>query len=143
MRLYPPVYTIGREAIADCQIGGFHVPRGLTVITPQWLVQHDERFFSRPYDFLPERWTEEFRQTLPKFAYFPFGGGPRICIGNTFAMMEMALLLATIAQRYSFRLAPGQTIATNPSFTLQPATAMHLRVESRDVAATLLVAHRG
>jgi cytochrome P450 len=88
MRLYPPAYLIGREATVDCTIGGYHVPRGTTMLLPQWVVQRDARFFDEPERFRPERWGEERIKTLPKFAYFPFGGGPRICIGNQFAMMD-------------------------------------------------------
>lgn len=120
MRLYPPAYVIGREAIADGTIGGYHVPRGTTILMSEWAVQRDPRFFVDPDDFRPERWTEAFQKTLPKFAYFPFGGGPRQCVGNTFAMMEMALVLPTIGQRFRFALQPGVTVTTNPTFTLRP-----------------------
>ena len=120
MRLYPPAYLIGREATADCQIGGYAVPRGLTVLMPQWIVQRDPRFFEDPEAFRPQRWGEPRIKSLPKFAYFPFGGGPRLCIGNQFAMMELVLLLATIAQKFCFRLQPGATVTPLPTFTLRP-----------------------
>ena len=107
MRLYPPAYLVGREAIVDCGIGGYAVPRGTTLLMPQWVVQRDPRFFDEPEKFRPERWGEERIKSLPKFAYFPFGGGPRVCIGNQFAMMELVLLLATIAQKFRFRMQPG------------------------------------
>lgn len=120
MRLYPPAYTIGREAVRDCQIGPWHIKRGLTVLMPQWVVQRDPRFFTDPDKFQPERWAEESIKRLPKFAYFPFGGGPRSCIGNTFAMIEMVLVLAIIAQRFVFTLKPGRQVRPWPTFTLRP-----------------------
>jgi cytochrome P450 len=120
MRLYPPAYVIGREATADCAIGGYFVPRKMTILMPQWCVQRDPRFFEAPDSFRPERWGEAKIQSLPKFAYFPFGGGPRLCIGNTFAMMEMVLVLATIARKFHFRMQPGATVTPLPTFTLRP-----------------------
>jgi cytochrome P450 len=120
MRLYPPAYVVGREALVDCAIGGFRVPRGTTLLMSQWVMQRDPRFFAEPERFRPERWSEEAIKTLPKFAYFPFGGGPRLCIGNTFAMMEMVLVLAAIVQRFHFRLQPGAVVMPLPTFTLRP-----------------------
>jgi len=120
MRLYPPAYVIGREAIVDCEIGGYRVRRGTTLLMSQWVVQRDARFFAEPERFRPERWGEDAIKSLPKFAYFPFGGGPRLCIGNTFAMMELVLVLAAIAQRFHFRLQAGAKVATLPTFTLRP-----------------------
>jgi len=120
MRLYPPAYTIGREAIADCEVGGFHVPRGMTVLMSQWVVQRDPRFFKNPGEFRPERWSDGGIADLPKYAYFPFGGGPRLCIGNLFAMMELVLVLATIAQQFRFTQRPGHQVVPWPTFTLRP-----------------------
>jgi cytochrome P450 len=120
MRLYPPAYFIGREALQDCEIGGYRVPRGTTIFMSQWVVQRDPRFFAEPDNFRPQRWTAEFHKQMPKFAYFPFGGGPRLCIGNTFAMTEMVLLLAIIAQKYRFTMQPGHTVVPWPTFTLRP-----------------------
>src|SRR5581483_9977868 len=110
MRLYPPAYVIGREATADCVVGAYRVPRGTTVLMSQWVVQHDARFFAEPDRFRPERWGGEAVRQLPRFAYFPFGGGPRLCIGSTFAMIELVLVLATLAQRFHFRLQPGAEV---------------------------------
>jgi len=120
MRLYPPAYTIGREAIADCEVGGFRVPRGTTVLMSQWVVHRDPRFFKNPDEFRPERWADDACADLPKYAYFPFGGGPRLCIGNTFAMMELVLVLATIAQQFRFTQRPGHQVLPWPTFTLRP-----------------------
>jgi cytochrome P450 len=88
LRLYPPAYVVGREAVQDCEIGGYYVPAGMQVFMPTWVIHRDPRFFAEPDRFKPERWSPEFTESLPKFAYFPFGGGPRVCIGNQFAMME-------------------------------------------------------
>jgi cytochrome P450 len=118
MRLYPPAYVIGREALSDFTIGGYLVPAGHTVMMSQWVVHRDPRWWDRADEFRPDRWMDTTR--LPKFAYFPFGGGPRLCIGNTFAMMETVLMLAAIAQRYRFTLLPGHVVEPWPTFTLRP-----------------------
>jgi cytochrome P450 len=131
MRLYSPAYVFGREAIDDCTIGGYHVPRGTTILMSQWVVHRDPRFWDEPDKFRPERWGEERVKTMPKFAYFPFGGGPRVCIGQQFAMMEMALILATIAQKFRFRLEPGATVTPWASFTLRPAPGIPGLIERR------------
>jgi cytochrome P450 len=131
MRLYPPAYVIGREAVANCDIGGYHVAHGTTVLMSQWVVQRDPRFYAEPEHFRPERWGEDAIKTLPKFAYFPFGGGPRLCIGNTFAMMELVLVLATIAQRFHFRLQPGALVTPQPTFTLRPVPGIPGEIEMR------------
>jgi cytochrome P450 len=131
MRLYPPAYIIGREATVDCEIGGYAVPRGTTVLMSQWVVQRDPRFFEEPEKFRPERWGQERIKSLPKFAYFPFGGGPRVCIGQQFAMMELVLILATIAQKFRFRMQPGATVTAVASFTLRPATGIPGVIEGR------------
>jgi cytochrome P450 len=120
LRLYPPAYTIGREAIEDCEVGGYRVPAGRTVLLPQWVVHRDPRYYDDPERFEPDRWDTERVRQMPKYAYFPFGGGPRICIGNTFAMMESVLILATVAQQYRFTVAPGHPVVPWPSFTLRP-----------------------
>jgi cytochrome P450 len=120
MRLYPPAYVIGREALQDWEVGGFRVPRKTTLLMSQWVVQRDPRWFDEPDAFRPERWDDPKTQQLPKFAYFPFGGGPRVCIGNTFAVMETVLVLATLAQRWRFTLTPGHPVVPVPTFTLRP-----------------------
>ena len=131
MRLYPPAYVIGREATANCVIGGFAVPRGTTLLMPQWVVQRDGRFFDEPERFKPERWGEEWIKALPKFAYFPFGGGPRVCIGQQFAMMELVLILATIARHFCFRMQPGAVVKPLPTFTLRPEPGIPGLIEPR------------
>jgi cytochrome P450 len=120
MRLYPPAYVVGREAIHECEVAGYRVPRGLTILMAQWVVQRDSRFFAAPEKFHPERWLGDLLQRLPKYAYFPFGGGPRVCIGNTFAMLETTLVLAMLAQRLRFERASGPAVEPWPLFTLRP-----------------------
>jgi cytochrome P450 len=120
MRILPPVYAIGREALDDCEIGGFRVPRKTTILMSQWVVQRDPRWFDEPEKFQPERWLNGSAQKLPKYAYFPFGGGPRLCVGNTFAIMELVLVLATIAPRFRFTLKPNHPIIPWATFTLRP-----------------------
>ncbi|MES2789576.1 MAG: cytochrome P450 [Planctomycetota bacterium] len=121
MRLYPPAFIVGREALADMELAGYYCPRGTTILMPQAIVHRDPRYFQNPDTFDPTRWRGDFEKHLPRGAYFPFGGGPRICIGNTFAMVEMTLVLALIAQRFQFTLAPGQTVTTSEQFTLRPS----------------------
>ncbi|MFN0119297.1 MAG: cytochrome P450 [Blastocatellia bacterium] len=131
LRLYPPAWSIGRGAAEDCEIGGFRIPARTQVFMFQWAIQRDPRYFEQPDAFMPERWTPEFGRQLPRFAWFPFGGGPRLCIGYSFAMMEAVLILATIAQKYKLSLVPGQTIRPVPSITLRPEHGIHVRLEKR------------
>ncbi len=131
MRLYPPAYGLGREAIEECEIGGFRVPRKTQIFMFQWATQRDPRFFPEPETFRPERWTEEFTGNLPKYAYFPFGGGPRFCIGNTFAMMEIMLVLATIGQQFRLSLAPDHPVSILPAMSLRPRDGIHVVIASR------------
>jgi cytochrome P450 len=131
MRLYPPAWSIGREAIEECEIGGYNLPPGTQVYMIQWTMHRNPRYFEDPEEFRPERWTEDFEKRLPRFAYFPFGGGPRLCIGNSFAIMEAVLILATIAQRFKLTLAPAQTITPWPSVTLRPKTGIRMRLDRR------------
>jgi cytochrome P450 len=131
MRLYPPAYGLGREAIEECEIGGFRVPRKTQVFMFQWVTQRDARFFPDPETFQPERWTDEFASSLPKYAYFPFGGGPRFCIGNSFAMMEIVLVLASIGQQFRLALAPDHPVSILPAMSLRPKEGIRVVIESR------------
>jgi cytochrome P450 len=131
LRLYPPAYVVGREAVKDCEVGGYPVPAGMQLFMPTWVVHRDPRFFNAPAEFKPERWTPEFIVTLPKYAYFPFGGGPRVCIGNSFAIMEIVLLLATIAQKFRFRLAPDQKVTLQPAMSLRPRDGIKMVLGKR------------
>jgi cytochrome P450 len=120
MRLYPPAYTFGRQAIEAFDVGGYRLPAGSTVLMSQWVVHRDPRFYEEPERFYPERWLDGLARRLPKFAYFPFGGGPRVCVGNTFAMLEAVLVLATIARNYGFSVSPGPPVRPRPTITLHP-----------------------
>jgi len=131
MRLYPPAFGVGREAIEECEIGGYRVPAGSQLFMFQWVTQRDPRFFPEPAKFYPERWTEEASNSIPKYAYFPFGGGPRACIGNYFAMMEIALVLATIGQQFRFSLAPDHQVGLLPAMSLRPKSGIRVVVEKR------------
>jgi cytochrome P450 len=120
MRVLPPVYAFGREAVRPVTLGGYHIPAGATVIMSQWVMHRDPRYFEDPEQFRPERWADGLAKRLPRFAYFPFGGGPRLCIGNTFAMMEAVLILATMAQPYRFTLLPDRPVIPRTTVTLRP-----------------------
>jgi cytochrome P450 len=134
MRLFPPAPSIGREALADCEIGGYFVPKGTQIALMQWVVHRDPRWFEDPKSFKPERWDNDLAKRLPRCAYFPFGDGPRICIGNQFAMVEAVLVLATILQRYRFSLAPGFKLELLPSVTLRPKSGVEMVVQERQPA---------
>ncbi len=131
MRLYPPAWAIGREAIQDYEIGGYWAPAGTTLLMSQWVMHRDARYFDDPEEFRPERWADGLAARLPKYAYFPFGGGQRYCIGHSFAMMEAILLLATIAQKFRLSLVPGHPIKPWPSITLRPKYGVKMALASR------------
>lgn len=131
MRVYPPVYLIGREATTDLELGGYRVRKGYTVFMSQWVNHRDPKHFPDPEVFRPERWLDGLAKRIPKYAYYPFGGGPRVCIGNTFALMEAAILLATVGQRYRFTLDPGAVIDTNPQITLLPKYGVPATLQMR------------
>ena len=135
MRLYPPAWIVGRRAIDAYQLGEYLVPPRSILIMSPYLMQRDARFYPDPERFDPDRWTPEFRAALPKFAYFPFGGGPRQCIGESFAWMELVLLVATIAQQYRLRLVPGHPVVPQPLITLRAKHGMRMTVARRDVGA--------
>lgn len=124
MRLYPPVYVIGREATADLELGGYRVKKGYTVLMSQWVSHRDPKYFPEPERFLPERWHNGLAARLPKFAYYPFGGGQRLCIGVHFALMEAAVVLATVGQKFRFTLDPDAVIDIMPQITLPPKYGM-------------------
>lgn len=134
LRLYPPAYAIGRQAIRPCTIGGYAVPAGGTVLMSQWVVHRDPCYFYEPERFCPDRWADGLARRLPRYAYFPFGGGQRLCIGNTFALMELPLVLATIAQRFRFSRPAGPPIVPKPLLTLQPDRPILLKLHRRNVS---------
>lgn len=130
MRLYPPAYAAGRRLMKDYEIGGYtlRAKRTMIFVSP-YLHHHDARHFPEPERFDPDRWTPEFEAGLHKFAYFPFGGGPRICIGANFAWMEAVLLIAALAQRWRLHMVPGQSIRPNPQITLRPTPGIQMTLE--------------
>jgi cytochrome P450 len=131
LRLYPPAWRIFRRTEEPFTIGDYALPAGSNIVLSQWVTQRDPRWFSEPERFYPDRWSEETAAKLPRFAYFPFGGGPRVCIGAGFAMMEATLLLATIAQRFRMRLAPNQRIEPLASITLRPKNGIRAELQER------------
>jgi len=131
MRLYPPVWVMSRRAVSACKIGGYHIPAKSILLLSQYVIHHDERFYPDPERFDPDRWTAESRKARPKYAYFPFGGGPRLCIGEPFAWMEGILLLATIAQKWRLHLSKDQQIKPQPLITLRPKYGMKMKIEKR------------
>jgi cytochrome P450 len=133
LRLYPPAWAFGRQAIQDCEVAGYRVPKGRQVFFFPWVVHRDPRCFDNPEEFHPERWFDEKMKQLHRYAYFPFSGGPRVCIGNSFAMMEAVLVLATIAQRYRLKLIQNQAVEPWPVFTLRPRNGIRMVVEKRGI----------
>ena len=131
MRVYPPVWVIGRRAVSSYKIAGYDLPAKTVMFLSQWVMHHDERYFPEPYTFDPNRWTSEATAGRPKHAYFPFGGGPRLCIGEQFAWMEGILIIAGLAQKYVMRLVPGHKVVPQPLITLRPKYGMKMRIERR------------
>ncbi len=131
MRLYPPVWAIGREATEDDEVMGYRIPKGSNVMASQWLAHHHPAFWENPAAFEPERFSAERAAGRPRYAYFPFGGGPRMCIGNMFALTEAQLVLATVAQRYRLRLVPNHPIELQPLVTLRPRYGVKVTLEPR------------
>lgn len=130
LRLYPPAWGFGREALEEFEVGGYRVPAGTQVIFSQWVTHRDERFFEDAAVFRPERWLDGSTKDLPRYAYFPFGGGPRLCIGRSFATLEAVLLLTTIARGFSLRRV-GEPVVPRPSLSLRPGGGMRMMLEKR------------
>ena len=131
LRLYPPAWGMARLAEEEHEILGYPVRPGYGVAMAQWVVHRDARWFDAPLEFRPERWENGLAKQLPRFAYFPFGGGPRQCIGNTFALMEASVVLATVGQKYRFRLVPGHEVKPMASITMRPRNGIRVRLEMR------------
>jgi cytochrome P450 len=131
MRLYPPAWTIGRQVLNDFPLGQYIAPKGSILLMSPYVMHHTARFYPEPFQFDPERWVPEARDARPKFSYFPFGGGPRVCIGEQFAWMEGILLLATIGQHWRMRLAEGHTVQPQPMITLRPKYGMKMVLQRR------------
>lgn len=131
LRCYPPAWVIARRALEDCPLGAFTLPSGALVLMSQWVTHHDSRYYPDPFRFDPERWTPDAAADRPRFAYYPFGGGSRICIGEQFAWMEGVLVLAALASAWRFRLARGHRAAALPSITLRPKYGMRMIAQRR------------
>src|SRR6266568_2839249 len=131
LRLYPAAWGMARLAVEDHEIAGYAVTKGMGVAMAQWVVHRDPRWYDAPEEFRPERWEDDLLKRLPRFAYFPVGGGPRQCIGNAFALMEAALILATIAQKFRLRLVANHPVVPLASITLRPRHGVRISLESR------------
>ncbi len=136
LRLYPPAYAIGRRALEDYPCDGFVLRKGTVVLVMPWLQQRDPRWWRDPLRFDPDRWAADVVSTRPKFSYFPFGAGTRICIGEQFAWTEAILMLATLAQRWSATLVPAHPVTLQPMITLRPAHGMRMVLHQRGGTAT-------
>jgi cytochrome P450 len=131
MRLYPPAHTFGRQPIADDEVLGQRIPAGSEVLIVPWLLHRKPSLWENPERFDPERFAPERAAARPRFAYLPFGAGPRICIGAAFAMAEAMLILATIAQRYRLHLKPGFPVEPQGLITLRPRYGLKMLLERR------------
>jgi cytochrome P450 len=129
--MYPPIWLIGRTAKEDVRIADIAIKKGDVCAVSPYIVHRDERFFPDPERFDPDRWEPTLREGRPKFSYFPFGGGTRVCLGERFAWAEMILALATIAQKWRLRMAPGAAVKPVARITLQPSGPMRMIPERR------------
>ncbi|MGH9639492.1 MAG: cytochrome P450, partial [Bryobacteraceae bacterium] len=131
LRLCPPVWLLGRMAKERFELGGVSIPGGSVCLMSPYLLQHDARFFPDPERFDPGRWLPELRESRPRFSYFPFGGGMRVCIGERFASAELILVIATLAQKCRFRMATREAVKPAPRLTLQPGGPVRMSVVPR------------
>ena len=131
MRLYPPVWIIGRHAIRETKINGLVIPKGSYVHVSQFLMHRDARFFPDPERFDPERWKPNPSRARPRFSYFPFGGGGLQCIGEGFAWTQGVLVIAALTRRWQMQLAPGARIKLEPQLTLRSRYGMPMTLKKR------------
>jgi cytochrome P450 len=134
MRLYPPAWMLERDTLEPDELGGYHIPANSTIFLCQWMTHRHEDFWENPEGFEPERFSRENSAARHRFAYFPFGGGPRLCVGVNFAMMEMALVLAMVAQRFQLDLVPGYPVGYEPVITLRPKQGIPMTPRRRQPA---------
>ncbi len=132
MRLYPPAASVGREPIHDLELGGYTIPKGALLTLSIYGLHRNPKVFANPEAFDPERFSPENEKTIPRYGYLPFGAGPRVCIGNSFAMMEARLILATMVQQAELSLVPGQTIVPKQLVTVRPANGIEVKVKMRE-----------
>ena len=130
MRLYPPAHTTSRLALADDVVGGVPIAKGTVVVISPWLMHRHKAYWSNPDSFDPENFSAQSQAARPRYAYLPFGAGPRICIGAGFAMTEAILILATIAQHFRFRLKPGTMVRPLAKITLRPQDGLPMLAEA-------------
>jgi cytochrome P450 len=135
LRLYPPAFVFGREVVESFELGGYTIDKGSQVMISPYVSHRDPRFFDNPSKFEPERWLAPEIEQLPRFAYFPFGGGPRVCIGNHFALMETGLVLAVVLAEVELQSVPGFRMQLEPSVTLRPRNGFRVLVRRRATAA--------
>ncbi len=128
MRLYPPAWALGRQAIDDYKVGGYTIPKGSIILMSQYVMHRNPRYFPEPERYYPDRWTEEFKKQLPRFSYFPFGGGIRGCVGEPFAWLEAILLLATICRQWRMKHVPSHKVELKALITLRPKYGMHMKI---------------
>jgi cytochrome P450 len=137
MRLYPPTWRLVRRALTDFAVGNYVIPARSLVVMSQYAMHRDPRFFPEPLRFDPERFAPDAKAARPQFSYFPFGGGPRRCVGESFAMMEGVLLLASLARRWRLRLAPGsRPVEAHPEHLLRSKHGMLMKLERRRAATS-------
>lgn len=134
MRMYPPAWTTDRVAIEDDEINGLKIPKGTIVMNFIYGAHHHPKYWDSPEEFRPERFEKTVKKQQKPFMYFPFGGGPRLCIGNSFSMMEMQLILAQMLRKFDLRLVPDQTIAIHPMITVRPKYPIKIELVKRKVA---------
>jgi cytochrome P450 len=128
LRLYPPAWITNRTAVAEDQICGYTIPAGATVAISPYVLQHHPDFWEQPEKFDPQRFSTEQIARRPHFAHFPFGGGPRQCIGSGFAMLEACLVLVTMLQHYHFHLVSDQQVVAKPGVTLRPRDGIRVQI---------------
>jgi cytochrome P450 len=143
LRLYPPAPALARAATEDVEIGGYRIERGTEIVVSQWVMQRDPRYFADPDAFDPDRWSDDLASRLPPYAYFPFGAGPRRCIGRSYATMEAVLVLVSVAQRFRLELVPGQRVVADEIPTLHPKFGLRMTVRQRHDAVAPAMASTG
>jgi len=132
MRLYPPAWALGRQAINNCKIGKYIIPSGSIILMSQYVMHRNQIYFPQPDVFYPDRWTDEFKKNLPRFSYYPFGGGIRSCVGEPFAWMEAILITAIINRLWKMNSIQENKVVLKPLITLRPKYGMRMQITKRD-----------